>query len=134
MYFRINIDTSWLDAIRIRYTFLNLTTCEMVAIVIFIWQSVLPAYMEIIVLRIAVWRVEILGYVTKKRVTVTEAVWQGGKEICVRMVNMCLKRCVSYNKCIMYNVYIYMICSANRIVCIYLITVPNWNNWTFHYT
>ena len=76
-------------------------TCEMTGFFNVILQSVLPACMEIIVLRIAVWPVEILGYVTKSRVIVTEVAWQGGKEICVIMVNMCLKRSVSNSKCIM---------------------------------
>ena len=78
----------------------------MTAIVNVILKSVLSACLGIIVLRIAVWPVEILGYATKSRVTVTEVAWQAGKETCVRMVNMCLKRCISNNKCIMYNVYV----------------------------
>ena len=52
--FRIGIDTLWLEAIRIRYIFLYLPTCEMTAFVNVILQSVLSACLEIIVLRIAV--------------------------------------------------------------------------------
>ena len=39
-------------------------------------------------MRIAVYPVEILAYVTKSRAIVTEVVWQAGKEICVKMVNI----------------------------------------------
>ena len=89
MYLRMNLDTLWKDVIRIRYKSFNLPTCEMAAIVNFIWQSVLPACMDIIVQIIAVWLVEILGYVIKPQANVMELVLQGRKETCVRMVNMC---------------------------------------------
>ena len=46
----------------------------MIAYVDFVRQSVLPACLEIIVLRIAVWLVEIPGCVTKYRAAATEAV------------------------------------------------------------
>ena len=45
-----------------------------IAYVDFIRQSVMLARLEKIVLRIAVWLVEIPGYVTKSRAAVTEAV------------------------------------------------------------
>ena len=65
----------------------------------------LSACLEKNVLRIAVWLVEIPGYVTKSRAIVTEAAWQAGKETYVRMVSLCLKWCVYYNKCIICVVY-----------------------------
>ena len=69
------------------YFFKYLSKHDVVVYVCFILQSVLPARLEIIVLRIAAWLVEIPVYVTKSRAIVTEAVYRDGKGICVRMVN-----------------------------------------------
>ena len=124
MYLRMNIDTVWKDVIFIRYLTFNWPTCEMSLVLNFIWQSVLPVCMETIVLGIAVWLVEILGYVSMSRAIVTEVVLQGGKETCVRMVNMCYAH---------YMQYICMICSAIRIVCVWWVKVSEINNWAFPY-
>ena len=56
------------------HVYFYLSKYEVIAYVDFIRQSVMMARLEITVLRIAVWLVEIPGYVTKSRAAAMEAV------------------------------------------------------------